>query len=144
MRKSSPLSPAGTLIAFALTLMTSGRVSSVVSLSTPARTDLSETARLILGQSLSSPSGKLTLSPEIVLPEPTDPTAILLQSSEIIKLSESIRSAKSNAAFLSGTVGAVRNFCTEQEGSRGNFPGPVPVVYCPPDVDDDGDGDVQP
>mmetsp|Transcript_30262 Transcript_30262/g.70857 ORF Transcript_30262/g.70857 Transcript_30262/m.70857 type:complete len:398 (-) Transcript_30262:1354-2547(-) len=86
-------------------------------------------ARLILSQSLSSPSGKLTLSPEIVIPEPTDPTALLLQSTEVTKLSEKIRSkAKANAALLAGSVNALRTFCVEQESARGNFPGPVPVL----------------
>ena len=90
-----------------------------------------EMARLQLQQALYSPSGKLTLSPEIDVPEPTDPTAILLQASEVAKMSERVRvGAKANAAYLSGSVNALRSFATEQEGARGNFPGPVPLIYC--------------
>jgi len=44
-------------------------------------------ARNRLREALQSPSGKLTLSPEIVVPQPTDPTAILLQGSQIDRLS---------------------------------------------------------
>eukprot|EP00542_Grammatophora_oceanica_P016636 CAMPEP_0194030980 /NCGR_PEP_ID=MMETSP0009_2-20130614/4276_1 /TAXON_ID=210454 /ORGANISM="Grammatophora oceanica, Strain CCMP 410" /LENGTH=342 /DNA_ID=CAMNT_0038671027 /DNA_START=161 /DNA_END=1189 /DNA_ORIENTATION=- len=76
-------------------------------------------------------AGKLTLSPEIVIPEPSDPTALLLQSTAVQSLSERIRTrAKANAAFVSGSLGAVQTFAREQETVRGNFPGPIPVVYC--------------
>jgi hypothetical protein len=40
-----------------------------------------------LAQAMSSPSGKMTISPEIAVPEPSDPTKILLQQSELPKLS---------------------------------------------------------
>ena len=84
-----------------------------------------------LSESLLSPSGKLTLSPEIVVPEPESSTAILLQSSAVQQLSEQMRKrAKANTAWISGSVTALKYFCNEQEQSRGNFPGPVPVIYC--------------
>ena len=86
-------------------------------------------ARLILQQSLSSPSCKLTFSPEIVIPEPTDPTALLLQATEVTKLSQKVRTvAKANAALVAGSVNALKTFCVEQEDARGNFPGPVPAI----------------
>jgi len=44
-------------------------------------------ARGRLHEALYSPSGKLTFSPEIIIPEPSDPTALLLQSSEVVKIS---------------------------------------------------------
>lgn len=78
----------------------------------------------------SSPSGKLTYSPELVIPEPQDPTAILLLSNSIQLLSQRIRSAQANAAFIEGSINALRTFCNEQETAAGCFPGPVPVVYC--------------
>ena len=90
----------------------------------------SQLARSRLHEALSSPSGKLTLSPELIIPEPTDPTAILLQTSAIQTLSATIRESKANAAFIHGTTTAVQTFLSEQEQARGNFPGPVPVVYC--------------
>lgn len=97
-----------------------------------ATSEAAQFARAQLQQAFSSPSGKLTLSPEICVPEPRDPTAILLQGPAITQLSSSIRvKAKANAAFLtSDTLGSFRAFCKEQEEARGNFPGPVPVVYC--------------
>ena len=81
-------------------------------------------------ESLSSPSGKLTISPEIVIPDPSESTAILLQTDAINRLSGRLRTAKANAAWISGSVNAVRTFCAEQESARGNFPGPLPVIYC--------------
>lgn len=93
---------------------------------------LAETNFSRLRESLSSPSGKLTLSPELVLPEPTDPTALLLQSTEIQKLSERIRTqAKANSAWISASLNNVQTFSVEQEDARGNFPGPVPIIFCP-------------
>ena len=88
-------------------------------------------ARGRLQESLSSFSKKMTISPEVIIPDPSDPTAILLQSTEVTNLSNALRSkAKSNAVFLSGSITAVKTFCVEQESARGNFPGPLPVVYC--------------
>lgn len=94
----------------------------------------SEAASLSRGrvfEALASPSGKLTIAPEIVIPDPSDPTAILLQTNAISTLSERIRTAKGNSAWISGSANAVRTFCQEQENARGNFPGPLPVIYCP-------------
>jgi hypothetical protein len=101
--------------------------------------DRSQLARSRLHEALSSPSGKLTLSPELVIPDPTDPTAILLQSSIIQSMSTSLRNSKTNAAYIQGSVTAVQTFLAEQETARGNFPGPLPVVYCMNDDDDDDD-----
>lgn len=85
-----------------------------------------------LREALVSPSGKITLSPEVLIPEPTDPTLLLLQGSEIQKLSRKIRiQAKANAVFISGTTTALRTFATEQEEAKGYFPGPLPIIYCP-------------
>lgn len=93
----------------------------------------SEAARLARGrlqESLASIANKITLSPEIIVPEPSDPTALLLQSTEVTKLSSTLRSAKGNAVFMAGSVNSLRYFCKEQETARGNFPGPLPVIYC--------------
>lgn len=38
--------------------------------------------------------------------------------------------AKANAVFVSGSLNAIRAFCTEQETARGNFPSPLPVIVC--------------
>jgi hypothetical protein len=93
--------------------------------------DAARVARGRLFETLASPSGKLTLSPEIIIPEPTDPTSILLQSSAITSLSGMLRvQAKANSVWISGSVTALQTFCSEQQQARGNFPGPVPVVYC--------------
>jgi hypothetical protein len=82
-------------------------------------------------------ANKLTLSPEIIIPEPTDPTALLLQSTEITKLSHAIRTkAKANAVFISGSINSLRIFCREQETAKGNFPGPLPVIYCESSMED--------
>merc|ERR1719437_378021 len=77
-------------------------------------------SRSRLSSVLSSLSGKLTLSPEIIIPEPSDPTALLLQNDKITKLSESIRTkAKANAAFVSAsTISSLQTFILEQEESR--------------------------
>lgn len=101
-----------------------------VSFSLSSATERSQLARSRLQEALSSPSGKLTLSPELIIEDPDDPTAILLQTSEIQAVSETIRTSKANAAYLHGSTNAVRTFLSEQEQTRGNFPGPVPVVYC--------------
>lgn len=91
----------------------------------------SDVSRSRLFEAFSSPSGKLTFSPELVIPESTDPTAILLQTNAVQTLSQNIRSCKANAAFIQGSIASLGTFATEQEGARGNFPGPVPVVFCP-------------
>lgn len=116
-------------------LLVSCLVDSCFSLSSVA--DRSQLARSRLQEALSSPSGKLTLSPEIIIPDPTEPTAILLQTSAIQALSETIRTCKANAAFIDGSTTAVNTFLTEQEKARGSFPGPVPVVYCSGDCTDE-------
>lgn len=105
----------------------------VLSLSSSAAS-AAQVTRCRLVDAFSSPSGKLTLSPEIVIPEPSNPTAILLQATAVANLSNKIRTkAKANAAWISATsVTTLRNFCNEQEDARGNFPGPVPVIYCDP------------
>jgi len=94
-----------------------------------------DTARSKLSAAWASPSGKLTHSPELVIPEPQDPTAILLLTDAVQTLGGRIRNCKTNVAFLQGSVNALRTFCNEQAASMGSFPGPVPVVYCS-NVDD--------
>lgn len=93
-------------------------------------------AKSRLMESLKSLSGKLTLSPEIVVVEPTDATALLLQSSAVQTLSG--RLGQANAAFLKGSTAVIQTFLTEQELARGSFPGPLPVIYCGSDKDEDG------
>lgn len=89
-----------------------------------------QTARSRLSEAFRSPSKKLTYHPEIVLPEPSDPTALLLRASEVTKLSSTLRiKAKANAVFVEGTVDALTPMGKEQEDARGNFPGPVPIIY---------------
>jgi len=96
-----------------------------------------QTARSRLSEAFRSPSKKLTLHPEIVLPEPSDPTALLLRASEVTKLSQVLRTrAKANAVFVEGTVDALIPMGKEQEIARGNFPGPVPIVYSLTDSSD--------
>jgi len=95
-----------------------------------------QTARSRLAEALKSPSKKLTIHPELVLPEPSDPTALLLRASEVTKMSEMIRTrAKANAVFVEGTVDALIPMAKEQEGARGNFPGPLPIIYSSTDDD---------
>lgn len=103
-----------------------------LSSSSSSFSEVAELNRLRLANALSSPSGKLTLSPEMFITEATNPTAILLQTSLINQLSERVRvEAKANAAFLSSdSLSSLRTFCEEQEAARGNFPGPVPAIYC--------------
>ena len=83
-----------------------------------------------LNAALASPSGKLTFSPEILIPEPRDATSILLLTNSVQTLSDRIRSCKSNVAFLRGSITALQTFTNEQAAVLGNFPGPVPTVYC--------------
>jgi hypothetical protein len=109
---------------------------------------VSENAQLARGrlqEALSSVNAaKLTLSPELIIPEPTDPTVLLLQADAVSKLSSSLRTnAKANAAFVSGSVNAVKVFCMEQESARGNFPSPLPVIYCPSSNSASSDDDDQ-
>eukprot|EP00571_Detonula_confervacea_P016577 CAMPEP_0172310844 /NCGR_PEP_ID=MMETSP1058-20130122/12724_1 /TAXON_ID=83371 /ORGANISM="Detonula confervacea, Strain CCMP 353" /LENGTH=368 /DNA_ID=CAMNT_0013023801 /DNA_START=16 /DNA_END=1119 /DNA_ORIENTATION=- len=89
-----------------------------------------QTARSRLAEAFRSPSKKLTLHPEIVLPEPSDLTLLLLRPSEVTKLSLAIRTrAKANAIFVEGTVDALIPMGKEQDAARGNFPGPNPIIY---------------
>lgn len=102
-----------------------------VALSVPSTSEAALLAHSRLRESLSSIANKATLSPEIIIPEPTDPTALLLQASEVTNLSSRMRNiAKANAVFISGSVNSIRSFCAEQETARGNFPSPLPVVFC--------------
>jgi hypothetical protein len=93
-------------------------------------TSKSDQSRSKLIAALSSPSGKLTLSPEIIIPEPKDATSILLLSNAVQTVSERIRSCKSNVAFVHGSITALQTFTNEQASAVGNFPGPVPTIYC--------------
>ena len=109
-------------------------VSVVLQLRSAGALVVSDRAQMAKGRlidALKSPAGKLTLSPEVLIPEPSDPTAILLQSSLITSLSAKMRThAKANAVFCSGSITALKTFCNEQEIARGNFPSPLPLIYC--------------
>ena len=51
-------------------------------------------------------------------------------------LSMSLRRCKTNAIWTSD-VNAIKKIAKEQESSRGDFPGPVPVIYCGKELDSD-------
>lgn len=122
-------------IALSLALSIHRNVNTVHSLSI-TESPRAQTARSRLAEAFRSPSKKLTLHPELVLPEPSDPTALLLRASEVTKLSQAIRTkAKANAVFVEGTVDALTPMGKEQEDARGNFPGPLPIVYSLVDED---------
>jgi len=107
--------------------------------SSSARADA---ARSKLRAAWSSPSGKLTHAPELVIPEPRDATALLLLTDAVQKLSERVRRCQTNVAFVqcgrsvggddssSSPETVLPTFCQEQAAALGSFPGPVPVVYC--------------
>lgn len=117
-------SHSGVAISFALLLLQHANSLSIT------ESSRAQTARSRLAEAFRSPSKKLTLHPEIVLPEPSDPTALLLRASEVTKLSQVLRTkAKANAVFVEGTVDALAPMGKEQEDARGNFPGPVPIIY---------------
>ena len=125
------------VICLALVLLPRSSVS--LSMSSSTSSEAAQLTRARLQQAFSSPSGKLTLSSEIFIPEPSNPTAILLQAPAITQLSTRIRvRAKANTAFLTAdSLGSLQTFCKEQEEARGNFPGPVPVIYCSSSTEDD-------
>lgn len=50
-------------------------------------------------------------------------------SSDLATLSMQLRKVKAGAIFTSD-IAALKEFATEQESARGDFPGPCPVVYC--------------
>ncbi|KAL7576703.1 hypothetical protein ACA910_005628 [Epithemia clementina (nom. ined.)] len=84
-----------------------------------------------LAQALSSPSGKMTYSPELALGEkPLDWTAIALEANAVQGLSKTLRDAKANAIVLQGSLTALQTCALEQETVLGRFPGPVPIIYC--------------
>jgi len=122
-------------ITLSLLLGTHQNVNTVHSLSI-TESPRAQTARSRLTEALRSPSKKLTLHPEVVLPEPSDPTALLLRASEVTKLSSTLRTrAKANAIFVEGTVDALTPMGKEQDDARGNFPGPLPIIYSLTDED---------
>ncbi len=90
--------------------------------------------KYVLQDAFRTLTGKLSHSPEIVLPQPTDPTALLLLSNSITLLSEGLRKkAKASTAWISSSnLENVATFVNEQEDARGNFPGPLSVIYCGP------------
>jgi len=101
-----------------------------------------EIARLRLADAFRSPSGKITLHPELILPEPSDPTALLLRSTEVTKLSTVLRTkAKANGLFVEGTIDALSPMGKEQESARGNFPGPLPIICSLSGIMDDVNND---
>lgn len=93
-------------------------------------------ARSRVSEAFRTPSKKLSLHPELILPEPSDPTALLLRSTEVTKLSQTMRTkAKANALFVEGTIDALMPMGKEQESARGSFPSPLPLIYI--HLDDD-------
>ena len=128
MRRHRPFA-ALPVLSWCLTLLLGGSTTyQVECLSSSSAADI---ARSKLSAAWSSPSGKLTHSPELIIPEPRDPTALLLLTNAVQILSGRIRGCKSNVAFVQGSVmPALQTFCREQATSLGGFPGPVPVVYC--------------
>mmetsp|Transcript_41296 Transcript_41296/g.74448 ORF Transcript_41296/g.74448 Transcript_41296/m.74448 type:complete len:382 (-) Transcript_41296:15-1160(-) len=123
-------------IALSLLLSIHHTVTVVHSLSIVTESSRAQTARSRLTEAFRSPSKKLTLHPELVLPEPSDPTALLLRASEVTKLSQTIRTrAKANAIFVEGSVDALTPMGKEQDDARGNFPGPLPIIYSLVDED---------
>jgi len=109
----------------------SSSVSSVSSTPTITTSMEPSPSRCRIQEALRSLSGKPTITPEIVIPEPTDPTVLLLRSTQVTQLSCNIRTkAKANAACVVGSIDALRTFCTEQEtAGRGQIPGPIPIIY---------------
>lgn len=94
-------------------------------------------ARSRLSEAFRTPSKKLSFHPELILPEPIDPTALLLRSTEVSKLSQIMRTkAKANALFVEGTIDALTPMGKEQESARGSFPSPLPLIYRHPDDDE--------
>jgi hypothetical protein len=119
-----------TAVVAALTINTFGgnfRMTHALSLRATA-----DETRSRLWNALTLPSGKVSLTAEVFIPEPTDPTAILLQTNSIQKLSASIRSGKANACLLRGSLSALQTFTSEQQQFLGTFPGPVPVIFGEP------------
>lgn len=103
---------------------------------------ISSTRRNRLSQALSSPvQGKLSISPEISIQESVDPTSLLLQTTHINHLSESLRArAKANAVFWSTSttsssstsLDSLKQFEEEQQTAHGKIPSPIPIIYCCP------------
>ena len=85
------------------------------------------------GIALPPPSGALPLA----LKKPSKTLTVCLEydgssdasSSDLATLSMQLRKVKAGAIFTSD-VAALKEFATEQESARGDFPGPCPVVYC--------------
>ena len=57
-----------------------------------------------------------------------------LSDGDLSILSMQLRRCKTSAIFTSD-VSAVKKIAKEQESSRGDFPGPVPVMYCGKELD---------
>ena len=95
-------------------------------------TALKGTQKSVIQDALRSITGKLSYAPEIVLPDPIDPTAMLLLTSNIQKMSAMLRSeAKASVLWIgSNSENNLATLVSEQEESRGSFPGPIPVIYC--------------
>jgi hypothetical protein len=84
-----------------------------------------------INSALFSPSGKLSISPEIIIPDPKDPTALLLLASSVQTLSSRVRIGMANIVFIqSNSIDSVRIFSVEQQNAYGSIPSPLPIVYC--------------
>ena len=89
------------------------------------------------GIALPPPSGALPLA----LKKPSKTLTVCLEydgssgggtdasSSGLAALSMQLRKVKAGAIFTAD-IAALKEFATEQESARGDFPGPCPVVYC--------------
>ena len=131
MRRHRPFAALPDLSWFLTLLLLGGNTPNRGNALSSSSSSAANTARGKLSAAWSSPSGKLTHSPELIIPEPRDPTALLLLTNAVQILSGRIRGCKSNVAFVQGSVmPALQTFCQEQAASLGGFPGPVPVVYC--------------
>ena len=104
---------------------------------------LLEQRRNRLSQAISSVTKKLTYSPELVLPEPMDWTAIALQTHAITGLSKQLRHAKANVIVLQASITALQTMTSEQATVLpGTFPESVPIVYTiPSSSSSDNDND---
>ena len=110
-------------------------------------------SRQRFASSFRSPSGKLTYVPELVLPETTDATGLLLHSNAVQTLSKRLRACQAHAALVKASLPTLQLLVQEQESARGAVPGPVPLICSYEAVvtaaavdgfgDGDGNGDLQ-
>lgn len=129
------------LVAAAATIDRSSAFAFTPSTSVLSLSDASRNNVVLLHMSTSTsgiappaPSGALPLA----LKKPSKTLTVCLEydgsgsdasSSDLSTLSMQLRKVKAGAIFTAD-VAALKEFATEQESARGDFPGPCPVVYC--------------